>query len=495
MPEARPAPEPGGDRACKVRAGMLQTAVRRLVRALAGGAAALALSGCLDWSSLYGPRCGDGERGEGEACDDGNTEGGDGCDSSCNLEPPSCGDGRTAGAEECDDANDSNDDACIDGCRAARCGDGQVWLGTEECDDGDTDDGDGCSEACRFEVDRCGDGVQQSPEGCDDGNRVPGDGCSAACAIEPPKERCGDGVVDEGEACDDGNRNNDDGCLNGCSVAACGDGFVRRGVEECDDGNRDNADECTSVCLACNTREGVLFRAANGHCYTYGSKPAGFFGGVASCDASGGFLWTTTSQAEGRDVSRLLELEPSPLWLGFRSDTSPPQWITGESTRYQAWAQGQPEGAPNGCVFQVFDGVNAPVWSTALCAELHPYVCEREPPLVLPNHHAYRLRTAGKDWDTARGKCEETGGHLVVIETEEEQGLLARRLNVEFWIGARRAAQDFGWVTGESPGFTAFAPGEPNGPSGTADCLAFSRNDTWLDADCTLQKRYLCEYE
>src|SRR5262249_52911559 len=142
-----------------------------------------------------------------------------------------------------------------------------------------------------------------------------------------------------------------------------------------------------------------------------------------------------------------------------------------------------------------FDGTNPPIWATSPCAGLHPYVCEREPPPMLPSHHAYRLRTAGKNWDAARTLCEEAGGHLAVIETEEEQALLARLFNVEFWIGARRDASSFAWVTGPTVSFSAFAAGEPDGTPGTADCVAFNRGDAWVDADCELSKRYVCEYE
>jgi hypothetical protein len=194
-------------------------------------------------------------------------------------------------------------------------------------------------------------------------------------------------------------------------------------------------------------------------------------------------------------VSKVLLASLPPVWIAFRSDTTPPGWITGESTAYQSWDQGQPAGSPDGCALQRLDDPNPPLWFTAPCTETHPYVCEREPPPVLTNHHAYRLRTAARNWDGASSECDKSGGHLVAIETEDEQTLLARRFSVEFWLGARRGSGDFTWVTGSPLTFTAFGTGEPNGAVGTADCLAFSRTDTWLDADCTLQKRYVCEYE
>jgi cysteine-rich repeat protein len=81
----------------------------------------IALPGCIDWSSLYESRCGD---------------------------------GRVEGAEECDDGNSNDSDACLSTCKWATCGDGHVRAGVEECDDGNQVDGDGCSSRCL----RCDDG-------------------------------------------------------------------------------------------------------------------------------------------------------------------------------------------------------------------------------------------------------------------------------------------------------------------------------------------------
>ncbi|MEJ7732592.1 MAG: hypothetical protein WKG00_25735 [Polyangiaceae bacterium] len=53
---------------------------------------------------------------------------------------------------------------------------------------------------------------------------------------EPIPLTCGDGKLDAEEACDDGNDDDGDDCLSSCRLARCGDGIVRRGVEECDVG-------------------------------------------------------------------------------------------------------------------------------------------------------------------------------------------------------------------------------------------------------------------
>ena len=75
----------------------------------------LFLPGCIDWTSLYQSRCGN---------------------------------GHVESGEECDDANNSDTDACLSTCKWAACGDGHVRAGVEDCDDGNLIDGDSCSSTC-----------------------------------------------------------------------------------------------------------------------------------------------------------------------------------------------------------------------------------------------------------------------------------------------------------------------------------------------------------
>jgi cysteine-rich repeat protein len=72
----------------------------------------------------------------------------------------------------------------------------------------------------------------------------------------PVPVTCGDGDVDAGEACDDGNADDGDDCLSTCRLARCGDGIVRRGVEECDAG----ADNGKSTPVLALIREGEVRR-------------------------------------------------------------------------------------------------------------------------------------------------------------------------------------------------------------------------------------------
>jgi cysteine-rich repeat protein len=84
--------------------------------------------------------------------------------------------------------------------------------------------------------------------------------CITACGDNLPAV-CGDGAVEGAEECDDGNLKDDDACPSTCVRWTCGDGFVRRYVEQCDDGaaNSDTApDACRSDCRAAHCGDGVL---------------------------------------------------------------------------------------------------------------------------------------------------------------------------------------------------------------------------------------------
>ncbi len=183
-----------------------------------------------------------------EQCDDGNNVSGDGCSAACQNES-SCGDGNLDSGEDCDlgtNNSDAPDADCRTDCTDQRCGD-MIQDAGEDCDDGNTSDTDACRNDCTAAS--CGDGVIfAGVEQCDDGplnSDVTPNACRTNCALAD----CGDNVIDSGEDCDDGNASNTDECVGDCEVAACGDGFLREGIEECDDGDSDNDNLCGNDCV------------------------------------------------------------------------------------------------------------------------------------------------------------------------------------------------------------------------------------------------------
>ncbi len=247
---------------------MLSSSARLVARTLVlvfVGAYALVAVGCGD-SYSTGPRCGNGEREEGEECDGedlagqgcgslGLEDGTLGCSESCTYDvsqctgSAECGNGAAEYPEQCDATDlagttcedlgfDAGSLACAADCtfetagcvQIAECGDG-VAEGAEECDEADLDGADceslgleggslTCAADCTYDVSgctgtaECGNDAREHPEQCD-GADLGGatcedqgfDGGTLACAGDctfdtSGCEQCGDGVVQAGEACD-----------------------------------------------------------------------------------------------------------------------------------------------------------------------------------------------------------------------------------------------------------------------------------------------------
>jgi hypothetical protein len=220
---------------------------------------------------------------------------------------------------------------------------------------------------------------------------------------------------------------------------------------------------------------------------------------TADCDALGGYLWTTTSLTEAKDVNKVLNNGAAPIWLSFRTVAAPApfSWPTGESIQYQAWAQNQPSDVNLSCVLQTSDATFTPFWQSAACTEKHDYVCETEPALVFAaTHHAYHLHTRFRPWAEARDACAASGGHLLTIESAAEQAFISRYFAVEIWLGASRQSDgSFRWLTGLALDYSAFAKGQPDNSAGKENCLVDWASHAWNDLDCTVSRRFVCEFD
>ncbi len=126
------------------------------------------------------------------------------------------------------------------------------------------------------------------------------------------------------------------------------------------------------------------------------------------------------------------------------------------------------------------------------------------------NNHYYCLfeLDAIGDWDSAREYCEELGGHLATITSQEENSFLyeyIRECGYESaYFGLTRGEEGtWCWCTGELVDYTNWANGEPNNESGDEDYGMFYYKYTdgkWNDGDFggSTQKggtAFICEWE
>ena len=123
--------------------------------------------------------------------------------------------------------------------------------------------------------------------------------------------------------------------------------------------------------------------------------------------------------------------------------------------------------------------------------------------------HSYYLYEDCQSWEEAKAFCEALGGHLAVITTEAENsavyGYLAGSGGANAYLGLYLDPADdtWKWVSGESVGYTNWAPGEPNNERGTEIYAMFYykfTNGTWNDGDFGAgtvgdERVFLCEWD
>jgi hypothetical protein len=82
--------------------------------------------------------------------------------------------------------------------------------------------------------------------------------------------------------------------------------------------------------------------------------------------------------------------------------------------------------------------------------------------------HRYRFYRQQVSWHEARARCESLGGYLAVIDSPEENALIAKLVAkakwLDAWIGISDELEEDDWVSvrGERIRFTNWHPGQPN---------------------------------
>ena len=116
------------------------------------------------------------------------------------------------------------------------------------------------------------------------------------------------------------------------------------------------------------------------------------------------------------------------------------------------------------------------------------------------NGHYYKVYEGKYTWTEAKELCEELGGHLVVISSEEEQKFIETINNERRWIGAYRGDDMvWHWVVNEAGSYSNWGEGLPDNSSNVVaneNCLAvwpYKWNDL-ADNNLREQNGYICEW-
>ncbi len=119
------------------------------------------------------------------------------------------------------------------------------------------------------------------------------------------------------------------------------------------------------------------------------------------------------------------------------------------------------------------------------------------------NGHWYKRVADAGNWNYAKVRAQSLGGHLATLTSANEASLVASIGGALDWLGASAPAGQgcnagaWSWVTGESWGFSRWAPGEPGNCGETA--LAFEvwggYNGRWNNAfPGSVEQHFICEW-
>ncbi|XP_042560648.1 CD209 antigen-like protein E [Clupea harengus] len=117
----------------------------------------------------------------------------------------------------------------------------------------------------------------------------------------------------------------------------------------------------------------------------------------------------------------------------------------------------------------------------------------------------YLFSSTRKTWSQSRDHCITLGGHLAIVNSQEEQYFLSKRAIEDFyWMGLSDLETEGQWIWVDSTETGAVfwkkgsdGQGEPDNwkkedPAGE-NCALFTKSGHWLDNSCKKRHTFVCE--
>lgn len=165
------------------------------------------------------------------------------------------------------------------------------------------------------------------------------------------------------------------------------------------------------------------------------------------------------------------------------------EWCDGSALDYSNWANGGLNTANHYAVMGQSQNLQ---WYTVSDQDTSSdfFIVERDTVLLKQdnlNGHTYYCYKSGLDWDDANAFCQNNGGHLATITSEEEWDCICGIFcdyGAEYWLGANDCDVEgrWDWITGEDFECAFWGDGEPNSSGGDEDYLA-TNGCSWNDRD------------
>ena len=261
----------------------------------------------------------------------------------------------------------------------------------------------------------------------------------------------------------------------------------------------------------------------NGNRYEYYDHTMTWNQAYRVCEKKGGHLVTITSQEENDFVLDLAnDFENNYCWLGGTDFASEGNWywVNSEKFSYSNWRSGEPNddcGTEEYMHMRVLDDY-AGQWNDLPndSNNVFAFICEYEgnanetlytPTETIDNGEIkYEIYDYSVDWATAEKICEAKGGHLVVIDSEEENEVIYNAIKdnskSEYWMGITDVESEGIWTNfkGDILGYTNWLTNEPSNDFNTEEyALIRSADGLWADLKSFAYSYhsigFICEYE
>ncbi|XP_078378069.1 uncharacterized protein LOC144661244 [Oculina patagonica] len=193
-------------------------------------------------------------------------------------------------------------------------------------------------------------------------------------------------------------------------------------------------------------------------------------------------------------------------------------WSDNSIKLYTNWATNQPDAlrTQKTCVVANNSVSNAGGWFDVACSDRNGFVCrirQGEPHVSPPllgscptgwekfDKNCYLFQdTDLQPWTAARYKCQNQGGNLVSITSQQEQDFITfhyqRKSAGNIWIGLndRALERGFSWSDGSPVTYLNWLPGEPNDKTGLENCIEmWPPSRGWNDQPCGDKRGYICK--
>ena len=128
-----------------------------------------------------------------------------------------------------------------------------------------------------------------------------------------------------------------------------------------------------------------------------------------------------------------------------------------------------------------------------------------KPPWMSIETGCYLFQRSNSTWYEARRDCQQKGGYLVEIDSEEEQQAIMDGIRMKGWesqlgfyIGLTDIFHDGTWVwdhLGRPLNFSNWAEGEPDNGYGREHCAVNLHFGAWSDVSCDYVSRIVSQSE